>query len=218
MGCASSGSFVPPENQVDDIWSVFKKDKLLGKGASGEVWSAKENKTGKFYAVKLLIKSDPGNQAMFEQEATILKKLNHPNILGYYNCYEVRPDGIMFCKGEYKCARSGFRPRGFPTRHSFPTDGDAACGIIVISHAQTADEWVLVTQLLQGGEFFDRLQALSHYSEKVRIVILPFDACLHNCTASRDHSCTVAPTYHHIRSTVCLYVCMHVCMFVCVCV
>jgi serine/threonine protein kinase len=116
MGCASSGSFVPPENQVDDIWTIFKKDKLLGKGASGEVWSAKENKTGKSYAVKLLIKADQGNQAMFEQEATILKKLNHPNILGYFNCYEVRPESCLGIRhlGARRCAQT---KRRFLTAH-----------------------------------------------------------------------------------------------------
>jgi hypothetical protein len=37
--------------------------------------------------------------------------------------------------------------------------------------SQTPDDYVIVTQFLQGGEFFDRLQAMQHYSEKVGLIL-----------------------------------------------
>jgi serine/threonine protein kinase len=90
MGCASSNSFVAPQNQVDDIWVHFDKKKMLGRGASGEVWLATEKKSNKKFAVKFLDKADPANETMFEHEASMLRLLSHPNILAYHDCYEAR--------------------------------------------------------------------------------------------------------------------------------
>ena len=91
MGCASSNSMVPVENQVDNIWDHFDRVKMLGRGASGEVWLVKEKKNAKkTYALKKLDRHDPQNESMFQHECSILKMLQHPNILGYVSCYEVR--------------------------------------------------------------------------------------------------------------------------------
>jgi serine/threonine protein kinase len=88
MGCVGSKGLVKSSNQVDDIWDVFTRIKLLGRGASGEVWLVKD-KNGDMHALKKLDRSDPQNQAMFEHECGILQKLDHPNILKFVDCYEV---------------------------------------------------------------------------------------------------------------------------------
>lgn len=118
MGCASSSNFVPPKNQIENIWDLYDRKKLLGKGASGEVWLATNKATGKVYAMKKLDKMDPQNAQMFEQEVQILRRLNHPNIVQFVDCYE------------------------------------------------SLDDFIIVTQYLEGGEFFDSLQRMKHYSER----------------------------------------------------
>ncbi len=98
MGCASSNSMVPVENQVDNIWDHFDRVKMLGRGASGEVWLVKEKKNAKkMYALKKLDRHDPQNESMFQHECSILKMLQHPNILGYVSCYEVRWRWRLVC-------------------------------------------------------------------------------------------------------------------------
>ena len=91
MGCATSNSMVPVENQVDNIWEHFDRVKMLGRGASGEVWLVKDKKNPKqMYALKKLDRHDPQNEGMFQHECSILKMLQHPNILRFISCYEVR--------------------------------------------------------------------------------------------------------------------------------
>ena len=58
--------------------------KFLGSGCFGEVFLYKQNKTNKFYAVKMTDKSAAKNSEIYKylaSESQILKKLNHPNIV-----------------------------------------------------------------------------------------------------------------------------------------
>ena len=88
MGCIASKGVVKTSHQVDNIWDVFTRIKLLGRGASGEVWQVKDKK-GQMFALKKLDKADPQNESMFEHECNILERLDHPNILKFNDCYEV---------------------------------------------------------------------------------------------------------------------------------
>ncbi len=63
----------------------FRIDKELGAGAMGAVYRARYVKTGQVVAVKVMAPglgdNNPSSVARFEREASILKQLNHPNIV-----------------------------------------------------------------------------------------------------------------------------------------
>ncbi len=66
-------------------YSDYILEQLLGSGGMGKVYRATEKKTGKIVAVKALHKSrqsDVRAVSQFVQEAQILAKLRHPNIVG----------------------------------------------------------------------------------------------------------------------------------------
>ena len=65
----------------------FAIEKTLGSGAMGTVYLGRYEKTGQHVAIKLMSPGLSGNetiQARFEQEAAILKKLHHPNIVRFF--------------------------------------------------------------------------------------------------------------------------------------
>ena len=74
---------------VKSFLSNFKKINLLGKGSFGEVFTAEEIKTGEVFAVKQI--SLHKKKVKYENiitEIHLLKQVNHPNIVKYYNYYE----------------------------------------------------------------------------------------------------------------------------------
>jgi len=73
---------------VPSISTTFKFTKQLGSGASCRVLEAQHKENGKFYAVKELRKCDASNAQTFVREVDLLKKLHHPNILNYFDCFE----------------------------------------------------------------------------------------------------------------------------------
>ena len=62
--------------------------KVLGEGASCKVVSVRDRRSGCHYAMKIMDKSEPYNGVLFENEALILRTLQHPNILQYVESYE----------------------------------------------------------------------------------------------------------------------------------
>ncbi len=65
----------------------FKIDKELGSGAMGAVYRGIYAKTGQKVAIKIMAPSlatNPQSIRRFEREASILKQLNHPNIVRFY--------------------------------------------------------------------------------------------------------------------------------------
>ena len=73
---------------VSDISSAFQYIKQLGTGASCRVLKAQHMENKQLYAVKELHKSKPQNESVFVKEVQLLRKLCHPNILTFYDCYE----------------------------------------------------------------------------------------------------------------------------------
>jgi serine/threonine protein kinase len=62
---------------------VYQVEALIGAGAMGEVYRARDTKLGRTVAIKVLPDSftdDPERLARFEREARALAALNHPNI------------------------------------------------------------------------------------------------------------------------------------------
>ena len=67
------------------LYSDYVLEQLLGSGGMGKVFRAREKSTGKLVAIKALHKprqSDERAVSQFAQEAQILAKLRHPNIVG----------------------------------------------------------------------------------------------------------------------------------------
>lgn len=73
---------------------AFDITAVLGSGAMGHVYRARDSRLGRDVAVKLLppqFAADPERLARFEREARALAALSHPNIAGIYSV-EHRPD------------------------------------------------------------------------------------------------------------------------------
>ena len=67
----------------------YEKICKLGKGAFGEVYKAKEIRTGDIVAVKQIkIHHTRLNYDSIINEINVLKHLDHPNIVKYYNYFE----------------------------------------------------------------------------------------------------------------------------------
>jgi serine/threonine protein kinase/tetratricopeptide (TPR) repeat protein len=70
--------------------------RLLGAGAMGEIYSARDTRLGRLVAVKLLPggrASDPGHALRLRQEAVAASALNHPNVVAVH---DVGTEGDVF--------------------------------------------------------------------------------------------------------------------------
>ena len=103
---------------------IYSKEKILGKGAFGEVWLVKNKQLQKEFAMKILKKT--ANSKLEEKEImneiSILKSLDHPKILKvldfystsklYYIITEYCPDGELFneivTKGKFDEGKTAF--------------------------------------------------------------------------------------------------------------
>ena len=81
----------PPHSRTlshtEDRFTILK---VLGEGASCKVVSVRDKHTGLAYAMKIMDKAEPYNGVLFENEALILRTLQHENILQYVDSYEDR--------------------------------------------------------------------------------------------------------------------------------
>ena len=73
---------------VGQQFGPFTIDKELGSGAMGTVYRGRYTKTGQIMAIKVMSAGIGSTNAAavdrFEREITILKQLNHPNIVRFY--------------------------------------------------------------------------------------------------------------------------------------
>ncbi len=58
---------------------------VLGAGAMGDVYRARDLRLGRDVALKLLPSSDPASRDLIEREARIVASLNHPNVLAVHD-------------------------------------------------------------------------------------------------------------------------------------
>ncbi len=91
---------------------------MLGYGAAGVVYQGRPQKTGALVAIKVQHAHNTVQRARFEREATLLRRINHPNVVGVVD-YGVLGDGaavvvMEFVDGvdaaEYARARGGWIP------------------------------------------------------------------------------------------------------------
>ncbi|KAL8618167.1 hypothetical protein ACOMHN_059174 [Nucella lapillus] len=83
----------------------FDRIRVIGKGSYGEVWLSKHKKDQKQYVLKQinLQRATRKERLAAEQEANLLQKLKHPNIVSYKQSFET-PNGMLhiamqFCEG-----------------------------------------------------------------------------------------------------------------------
>lgn len=82
--------------------SEFERGEQIGAGTVGTIFHADDRKTGQHVALKLLnpgVTNDPLVRARFEREILILKRLDHPNIVKYFDSGET--DGQLFYTMEF---------------------------------------------------------------------------------------------------------------------
>jgi serine/threonine protein kinase len=78
--------------------AYYKINKVIGKGAFGIVYKAFELCSGRRVAVKQ-IKIDEQNKNLVLKEVEVLKKVEHPNIVQYFNF--LKEDNYMFIIMEF---------------------------------------------------------------------------------------------------------------------
>jgi len=95
--------FVEADNNLfPSVMPLFIKQRVLGQGASCEVAQMKRKYDGSEFAVKIMKRDDKWNPILFKQEYELLKKLEHPNIIGYEACYMDKTNFYIcttLCKG-----------------------------------------------------------------------------------------------------------------------
>jgi serine/threonine protein kinase len=84
------------------ILERYQIERSLGAGGMGEVYQAHDLRLHRTVAIKLLPKdltNDTQRLKRFEREASVVSKLNHPNILTIYDVEKV--DGLHFMVMEF---------------------------------------------------------------------------------------------------------------------
>jgi calcium-dependent protein kinase len=79
--------FVPEENIVSDITSVFTIEKTLGSGISSQVCEIVRKSDNKHFAMKALSREDRWSGLLFENESKILRAFSHPGIIRLEDVY-----------------------------------------------------------------------------------------------------------------------------------
>ncbi|XP_067683642.1 serine/threonine-protein kinase Nek4-like [Haliotis asinina] len=80
----------------------FDRVKVVGKGSYGEVWLVRHKKDRKQYVLKKmnLSRASKRERTSAEQEAKLLSKLKHPNIVSYKDSFETR-EGYLYIAMQY---------------------------------------------------------------------------------------------------------------------
>ena len=77
---------------IPDTIGRYEVQCLLGEGAFGQVFAARDPALGRGVAIKVLrsdYSDDPGFMERFRGEATSLAALAHPNVTSIYDCCRV---------------------------------------------------------------------------------------------------------------------------------
>jgi len=88
--------FVREDHNLMKVLPLFKKVKTLGQGASSEVAHVVRKGDKAEFAMKIMKRDDKWNPILFKQEYDLLSMLNHPNIVGYGDCY-MDTKNFYFC-------------------------------------------------------------------------------------------------------------------------
>lgn len=81
----------------DIIAGKYEVLETIGRGGMGTVYKARQTNLDRIVAIKMLseeLASDPEFRARFQQEATVVARLNHPNIV---QVHDIEPHKNTFC-------------------------------------------------------------------------------------------------------------------------
>eukprot|EP01083_Nonionella_stella_P172407 591620_1 len=86
----TTSRLVLQDNKFSNIWDHFTFVKNVGEGMGGPVVAAwrKNKDSDRPYALKKLSKNISYNRRLFEMEVSILRELDHPNIIKLVDCFE----------------------------------------------------------------------------------------------------------------------------------
>jgi len=87
VGHDPSFPFVPDDHNLKLVMPLFEKCRVLGQGASCEVTHVRRKEDDQEFAMKIMKRDDKWNPILFKQEYHLLTNLDHPNIIGYRDCY-----------------------------------------------------------------------------------------------------------------------------------
>ncbi len=79
------------------IAGKYEVMETIGRGGMGTVYKARQTNLDRIVAIKMLseeLASDPEFRARFQQEATVVARLNHPNIV---QVHDIEPHNNTFC-------------------------------------------------------------------------------------------------------------------------
>jgi calcium-dependent protein kinase len=96
LGVDDEYPFVERDHNLESVMQLFEKKAILGQGASSEVAHVIRKGDNREFAMKIMKRDDKWNPILFKQEYELLTQLNHPNILGYCDCYMDRKN-FYFC-------------------------------------------------------------------------------------------------------------------------
>jgi len=93
--------FVSEGEEFDSncIFAEYRKIKVIGQGGFGKVYLAENKITQEKVAIKFVntnIIANAKDVDMVFREAEMLKSLNHPNIVKFYNCYTLQNQQVVF--------------------------------------------------------------------------------------------------------------------------
>lgn len=133
--------------------SEFERGEQIGAGTVGTIFHADDRKTGQHVALKLLnpgVTNDPLVRQRFEREILILKRLDHPNIVKYFDSGET--DGQLFYTMEFVEGRTLKDVLGY--RGQLTWQEATECGWQVCSALQHAHNHFVIHRDLKPANLF----------------------------------------------------------------
>ncbi|NWU95052.1 E2AK4 kinase, partial [Upupa epops] len=123
---SSASFFSETQRQLSRYYNEFEELKLLGKGAFGAVIKVRNKLDGCYYAVKR-IRVNPASRQFrrIKGEVTLLSRLNHENIVRYYNAWIEKHESPI--------------PTVTPSETTEEKKMPSKAGLLILSAAETND-------------------------------------------------------------------------------
>ena len=169
---------------VDWEQTPFRELELIGAGAMGSVARARDARTGRLVALKLLADPNPTKQERFRREAQLTARVEHPNVIGIHEVYSLGAAGDLLVSELVEGARHLDEAwAGQPLEQRIAWLRDAARGVAA-AHA------VGVTHRAEARVFSRPSRSAESSSCSVRIFISSSLARWRSFNSSMASACT----------------------------